>query len=71
MTPLHPSSGAACDQTFASSLVGIWQWRRWAASLVGMISDLYLGIPVAALLVRLGLLAGLAGAIRQQWESFR
>jgi cyclopropane fatty-acyl-phospholipid synthase-like methyltransferase len=31
MTPLHPSSGAACDQTFASSLVGIWQWRRWAA----------------------------------------
>ncbi|MGH8905348.1 MAG: hypothetical protein ACRD0K_02225 [Egibacteraceae bacterium] len=59
-----------------AGLGGIWQWRRWGVYLfglvavIGLISDPLLGISPAQLLVRIGLLAALAAALRRRWESF-
>ena len=60
-----------------AGLAGIWQWRRRGVYLFGMVaivglaSDLVLGISPVALLVRIGLLAALVAALRPRWEFFR
>lgn len=59
-----------------AGLAGIWQWRRWGVYLfglvavIGLVSDLLFGISPAQLLVRIGLLAALAAALRPRWELF-
>jgi hypothetical protein len=40
-------------------------------AIVGLASDLVLGISPVALLVRIGLLAALVAALRPRWEFFR
>jgi hypothetical protein len=72
-----PLVGAGLGMVAIVGVVGVWLWWRWAVYLlaavvaVGVVSDVWFGLPPIALLIRLVLLGLLAWLIRAQWSSFR
>lgn len=75
--PELPLIGAALGVAGLVALIGVWLWRRWAVFLfaalavVGLVSDVWFGVPAITALIRVALLAGLAVCIKQRWALFR
>jgi hypothetical protein len=75
--PELPLIGAILGIVGIVALVGVWLWRRWAVYLlaavivIGVLTDVWFGLPSITLLIRLILVAALAWVIKQKWTSFR
>jgi MFS superfamily sulfate permease-like transporter len=75
--PEIPLLGALLGLVGLAALVGVWLWQRRAVYLlagtvaIGILTDVWFGLPSYMLLIRLVLLGVLALAIRQRWQSFR
>jgi hypothetical protein len=75
--PELPLVGSALGLAGLVALVGIWLWRRWAVFLfaalavVGLVSDVWFGVPAVTALIRVALLAALGFCIKQRWALFR
>jgi hypothetical protein len=75
--PELPLIGAILGIVGLVAFAGVWLWRRWgvylltAVVVIGVLSDVWFGLPSYALLVRLVLLAALAFFIKQKWAGFR
>lgn len=75
--PELPLIGVVLAAAGLVALVGVWLWRRWAVYLfavlavIGLVSDVWFGVPAITALIRVALLAGLAYSVKQRWALFR